>query len=68
VVDPIRDLIPVCSNCHTALHSKKDGCYTPDELRRKINPHYAFMIDFIKLPTPPGMNGPDSEPETDGKS
>ena len=32
VVDPIHDLIPVCSNCHTALHSKKDGVYTPDEL------------------------------------
>lgn len=33
VVDPIRDLIPVCSNCHTALHSKKDGVYTPEELK-----------------------------------
>ena len=27
-VDPIHDLIPVCSNCHTALHSKKDGVQT----------------------------------------
>ena len=33
VVDPIQDLIPVCSNCHTALHSKKDGVYKPEELR-----------------------------------
>ncbi len=33
VVDPVRDLIPVCSNCHTALHSKKGGCYLPNELR-----------------------------------
>lgn len=33
VVDPIRDLIPVCPNCHTALHSKKDGVYTVDELK-----------------------------------
>ena len=33
VVDPLHDLIPVCSNCHTALHSKKDGVYKPEELR-----------------------------------
>ena len=32
-VDPVRDLIPVCPNCHTALHSKKDGVYTVTELR-----------------------------------
>lgn len=33
-VDPVRDLIPVCPNCHVALHSKPDGTYLPDELRR----------------------------------
>lgn len=33
VVDPVKDLIPVCPNCHTALHSKKDGVYTLEELR-----------------------------------
>lgn len=32
-VDPINDLIPVCPNCHTALHSKKGGVYTVAELR-----------------------------------
>lgn len=32
-VDPIRDLIPVCPNCHVALHAKPGGTYTPDELR-----------------------------------
>ena len=39
-IDPIKDLIPVCSNCHTALHSKKGGrdeVYLPDELRTMIN-------------------------------
>ncbi len=34
VVDPIHDLIPVCPNCHTALHSKKNGVYTIDELKK----------------------------------
>lgn len=32
-VDPVHDLIPVCPNCHVALHSKPGGTYTPDELR-----------------------------------
>ena len=36
VVDPIHDLIPVCSNCHTALHSKKEGVFTPDEMKNFI--------------------------------
>ena len=33
VVDPINDLIPVCPNCHVALHSKSGGVYDPDELK-----------------------------------
>ena len=36
VVDPIKDLIPVCSNCHIALHSKPNGTYTTDELKNAI--------------------------------
>ncbi len=32
-VDPVHDLIPVCPNCHVALHSKPGGTYLPDELR-----------------------------------
>lgn len=39
VVDPVRDLVPVCPNCHTALHSKKDGVYSIEELKaRRKNP------------------------------
>ena len=33
VVDPEKDLVPVCPNCHMALHSKKDGVFTVDELK-----------------------------------
>ena len=33
VVDPIKDLIPLCPNCHTAIHSKKDGVYTIEEMK-----------------------------------
>lgn len=35
VVDPIKDLRPVCPNCHMALHSKKVP-YTIEELQQKI--------------------------------
>ena len=33
VVDPVRDLVPVCPNCHMMLHSKKDGVFSVDELK-----------------------------------
>lgn len=36
VVDPIKDLIPVCPNCHLVLHSKKDGVYTVEEIRERL--------------------------------
>ncbi len=36
VVDPVKDLRPVCANCHTALHSKKDGVYTIEELKALV--------------------------------
>ena len=31
-LDPIKDLIPVCPNCHAMLHRKTETI-TPDELR-----------------------------------
>lgn len=30
-VNPVKDLLPVCPNCHMVLHSKKPA-YTPEEL------------------------------------
>jgi len=33
VVDPIKDLVPVCPNCHLVLHSKKDSVYTVEEVK-----------------------------------
>ena len=34
VVDPVHDLVPVCPNCHRMLHSKKDGVFTVEELKK----------------------------------
>ena len=36
-VDPINDLVPVCPNCHMILHSKVDGCYDVNEIKRRID-------------------------------
>ncbi|MBO7500903.1 MAG: HNH endonuclease [Fibrobacterales bacterium] len=36
VIDPEKDLIPVCPNCHAMLH-RKDPPYMPEELRQIIN-------------------------------
>ena len=34
VVDPVRDLVPVCPNCHRVLHSRPGGgAYTVEEVR-----------------------------------
>jgi 5-methylcytosine-specific restriction protein A len=35
-VDPIKDLVPVCPNCHTMIHSKKE-MFTLDEVKYLIN-------------------------------
>lgn len=37
VVDPDKDLIPVCPNCHMVLHSKKHGVYTIEEVKRFLS-------------------------------
>lgn len=37
-VDPIKDLIPVCPNCHAMLHRKEHGDYLSiEELRKRIS-------------------------------
>ncbi len=36
-IDPIKDLVPVCPNCHAMLHRGKDGeVYRIDELKEMI--------------------------------
>jgi len=34
-INPIKDLIPVCPNCHAMLHKRKPA-YSPDEIKSKI--------------------------------
>lgn len=34
-VDPVNDLIPVCPNCHAAIHSRSPP-YSPDEIRQMM--------------------------------
>lgn len=32
IIDPARDLVPVCPNCHMMLHSKRNGVFSIEEL------------------------------------
>jgi predicted HNH restriction endonuclease len=34
-IDPCKDLIPVCPNCHAMLHKRKPS-YTPEELKKFV--------------------------------
>ena len=33
MIDPVKDLIPVCPNCHAMIHRKKEKAVSIDELR-----------------------------------
>lgn len=53
-VDPIRDLVPLCSNCHSMAH-RRNPPYQPDELR-------ALMSLGVKEPPlPPIAAAPQRE-------
>jgi len=35
-IDPIKELIPICPNCHTVIHSRKE-MFTIDEMKELMN-------------------------------
>jgi 5-methylcytosine-specific restriction enzyme A len=35
-VDPKKDLVPVCSNCHRMIHRPKDGWYTIEDMQKMV--------------------------------
>ena len=36
IVDPIHDLIPLCPNCHTAIHSNSEHVYSVEEIKKSL--------------------------------
>lgn len=36
IVDPVNDLVPVCPNCHVVIHSKSNGVYTIEEVKKRL--------------------------------
>lgn len=36
VINPERDLVPVCANCHRMIHRRKDNILTVDELKALV--------------------------------
>lgn len=50
VVDPRRDLVPLCSNCHSIIH-RRHPVYQPDELRDLIGrPKKELPAPSIPIP------------------
>ena len=47
VVDPIKDLVPVCPNCHMVIHSKKDGVYTVEEVKEMIRKEVLMYNELL---------------------
>ena len=45
VIDPAKDLIPVCPNCHAMLH-RKDPPYKPDELREALDKQKEILYQY----------------------
>jgi len=35
-VDPIKDMIPVCPNCHVMIHSRRNPCLAVDQIKEMI--------------------------------
>lgn len=35
IVKPLEELVPVCSNCHTIIHKRKEP-YTVDEVKSML--------------------------------
>ena len=36
-VDPVKDLVPVCPNCHAMVHRPRDRALTVDELKQLLS-------------------------------
>ena len=51
-IDPIKDLVPVCPNCHAMLHRCKDGnVYTIDGLKEMIALNKLNNRKFVVHPS-----------------
>lgn len=48
VVDPINDLIPVCSNCHTIIHHRNPK-FEIDELKSLINKKIKTKYNLMEI-------------------
>jgi len=47
VIDPIKDLVPVCPDCHTIIHLKT-SCYKIEEIQRMIIKDTVELTEAVK--------------------
>lgn len=55
-VDPVRDLVPVCPNCHAMLH-RTDPPLGVQELRMKCETHNSSVMRLPGIPRKPLVTG-----------
>lgn len=41
-IDPAKDLVPVCANCHRMLHRKRDKVLSIEELKEIVKANKAI--------------------------
>ena len=51
VVDPEKDLIPVCPNCHAMLH-RREPPYLPEDLHQMIEQEHQVVYQYSTLESP----------------
>lgn len=44
IYDAVKNVIPLCSNCHRMIHRKRDKCLTVEELKSYVNHNLSFCI------------------------
>ena len=44
IIDPVKDLVPICPNCHTIIHTKRDPCYTIEEAQEMIKGKFYEIL------------------------
>ena len=47
-IDPARDFIPICTNCHRMLHKNRSGNMTWKDLKKRVA-YYQKQPDFEQL-------------------
>lgn len=46
-IDPVKDLVPICPNCHAMVHARKNPCFSIQEIKDKIQEQKKLNKDIM---------------------